>query len=359
MADIWLWMSSPQTLVLVGFHLFVILMLALDLGVFHRKAHVISMKEAAAWSAVWIALALIFAVAIWQFWDRWKPSEPDQGPTRAMEFVTGYVIEKSLSVDNLFVFLVIFAYFAVPPHLQHRILIWGIVGAIFMRAGLILLGVALLERFHFMIWVFGALLIYSGYRFLSVEEDIDPSRNVLLRLARRLIPIIDNYDTPRFWVKRAGRWHATPLPLVLLVVESSDVIFAVDSIPAIFAITRDPFIVYTSNIFAILGLRALYFLVANFLGMFRYLRVGLALVLTFVGLKMILEEPLQPYLASVGIDKPRLILISLGTIAAILTVTVVASIIVGPKEIACEPPEAVTDDPRVVEAESRSPDRLA
>jgi tellurite resistance protein TerC len=358
MADLGAWLWSPQFWVLVGFHVFVILMLALDLGVFHRKAHVVSAKEAGIWSIIWIALALLFAVGIWQFWGRWKPSEADQGATRAIEFVTGYVIEKSLSVDNLFVFLVIFGYFGVPAHLQHRILVWGIAGAIIMRAALILLGVALLERFHFMIYVFGALLIYSGYRFLSVEEDIDPSRNILLRLARRFIPVIDNYDTPKFWVKRGGRWHATPLPLVLLVVESSDVIFAVDSIPAIFAITRDPFIVYTSNIFAILGLRALFFLLASFLGTFRYLRVGLALVLTFVGLKMVLEEPLQPYLASIGIDKPRLILISLGTIAVILTVTIVASIIAGPKKIVVDTPEAVTEDPRVVEAEEPAPDQL-
>jgi tellurite resistance protein TerC len=205
-----------------------------------------------------------------------------------------------------------------------------------------------------MIYIFGGFLIYTGYKFLRFEEDIDPSRNWLLRLARRFLPVIDTYDSPKFWVKRAGKWHLTPLPLVLLVVESTDVLFAIDSIPAIFAITTNTFIVYTSNIFAILGLRALFFLLANFLGLFRYLRVGLALVLTFVGIKMVLEKPLHSYLEAAGIDKMRLILISLGTIALILTVTIVASIIAGPKEPLEHVPEAVTEDPRMVETEAQT-----
>jgi tellurite resistance protein TerC len=354
MEVVWAWLGSPEFLVLVGFHIFVVLMLALDLGVFHRQAHAVSMKEAGVWSAIWVALAFLFAAAIWKFWPAWRPTEPDQGATRAVEFITGYLVEKSLSVDNLFVFLVIFRYFAVPAHLQHRVLVWGIVGAIFLRAALILLGAALI-KFHFMIYLFGALLIYSGYKFLRVEEEIDPSSNRLLRLAKRFIRVVPEYDSTHFWVKRHGVWHATLLPLVLLVVESTDVVFALDSIPAIFALTKDPFIVYTSNIFAILGLRALFFLLSNFLGMFRYLRVGLALVLIFVGLKMILEYLLEPYLHEAGIDKTRLILISLGTIATILTVTIVASIIAGPKEPIQEPPATVTVHSPELETEPDSP----
>jgi tellurite resistance protein TerC len=346
-ADIWSWVQTPEFLVLVGFHVFIVVMLALDLGVFQRKAHAVGMKEAAIWSAVWVALALLFALGIWQFWDRWHPGSQGQGSVKAIEFVTGYLIEKSLSVDNLFVFLVIFRYFAVPPHLQHRVLYWGILGALFMRAAMILAGAALLNAFHWMIYVFGAFLLYTAYKMLhSVEEDIDPGKNPLLRLARRFWPVVHDYDSPTFWVKREGRWHATPLPLVLLVVESTDVVFAVDSIPAIFAITKDTFIVYTSNIFAILGLRALFFLLAGFLGMFRYLSTGLALVLGFVGLKMILEEPLHPYLERVGIGQNTLILISLGVVAGILTVAVVASIIAGRREPLEHPPEAaVTEIP--------------
>ncbi len=350
MAEWFDWLWSAEFGVLVGFHVFVLFMLALDLGVFHRKAHAISMKEAAIWSIVWVLLALAFAAGIWKWWDLWRPEEAGQGDTRAIEFVTGYLIEKSLSIDNLFVFLVIFSFFGVPAHLQHRVLVWGIVGAIVLCAALILVGAVLLNNFHWMIYVFGAFLIYTGYKLFYVEEEIDPSKNWLLRVAQRFLPVIDSYDTTRFWVKRGGRWHATPLPLVLLVVESSDVLFAIDSIPAIFAITKDPFIVYTSNIFAILGLRALFFLLANFLGMFRYLRTGLALVLTFVGLKMVLEEPLRPVLDGWGIDKTRLILISLGTIAVILAVTVIASIIAGPKQIELDRPQAVTEDPNMVEA---------
>jgi tellurite resistance protein TerC len=347
-AELWSWVQTPEVLVLIGFHIFVVAMLALDLGVFQRHAHAVGMKEAAIWSAVWVALALLFAVGIWQFWDRWHPETSGQGGVKAIEFVTGYVIEKSLSVDNLFVFLVIFRYFAVPPHLQHRVLYWGILGALVMRATLILAGAALLNAFHWMIYVFGAFLLYTAYRMLrSVEEEIDPGRNPLLRLARRFLPVVHDYHSPTFWVKRDGRWHATPLPLVLLVVETTDVVFAVDSIPAIFAITRDTFIVYTSNVFAILGLRALFFLLAGFLGMFRYLGTGLALVLAFVGLKMLVEEPLHPYLERVGIGQHALILISLGVVAGILTVSVVLSVIAGRREPLDQPPEAVTEDPAI------------
>jgi tellurite resistance protein TerC len=354
------WLHSHELGVLIAFHIFVLLMLALDLGVFHRHAHAVRLREAAIWSTVWVALAVAFAGLIWRYWPIWRPGEPDQGGARAIEFITGYLIEKSLSVDNLFVFLVIFRYFGVPAHLQHRVLLWGIVGALFMRAALILVGAALLHHFHWMIYVFGAFLIYTGWKLLrSVEVDIDPARNPLFRLARRFVPVIDNYHSHKFWVKRDGRWYATPLPLVLLVIESTDVVFAVDSIPAIFAITDDPFIVYTSNIFAILGLRALFFLLSGFLGMFRYLSVGLALILTFVGIKMIIEEPLRPYLASIGLDKTRLILLSLGVIASILTVTVIASIVAGPKEPPVRAPEAITEDPSVVAAEGGPADDMA
>jgi tellurite resistance protein TerC len=320
--------------VLIGFHVFVAAMLALDLGVFQRKAHSVGMKEAAVWSAVWVALALLFALGIGLFWDRWRPDQPDLGPAKAVEFVTGYLIEKALSVDNLFVFLVIFRYFAVPDHLQHRVLYWGILGALVMRAVLILGGAWLLGLAHWMTYVFGAFLLYTAYKMLrsSVQEEIDPGRNPFLRLARRFLPLVTDYDSTRFWVRREGRWHATPLPLVLLVVETTDVMFAIDSIPAIFAVTKDIFIVYTSNIFAILGLRALFFLLAGFLGMFRHLSTGLALVLAFVGVKMITEDPLMPYLEQIGIGRNGLMFLSLGVVTGILTASIVASVIADKRE---------------------------
>jgi tellurite resistance protein TerC len=340
MAAFWSWIQSPEFAVLVGFHVFVLFMLALDLGVFQRRAHAVSMKEAAVWSAVWVILALAFAAGIWRFWHLWRPESPHQGSAKALEFLTGYLVEKALSVDNLFVFVVIFRYFAVPAHLQHRVLYWGILGALITRAALILLGATLLAAFEWMIYLFGAFLIYTGYRlFRSVEKEIDPSRNLVLRLARRFLPVVDGYESSQFWVRHGGRWHATPLPLVLLVVETTDVIFALDSIPAIFGITRDTFVVYTSNVFAILGLRALYFLLANFLGMFRYLHVGLAAVLIFVGLKMLLENPLRPYLETHGIDHETMIFVSLGVIAAILSAAVAASVLIKPKEPLPAPPE--------------------
>ena len=334
MANIAFGLGSAEVWVLVGFHVFVVAMLALDLGVFQRQAHSVSMKEAAVWSTVWVVLALLFAAGIWQFWHLWRPeAPPGEGGAKAVEFLTGYVVEKSLSVDNLFVFLVIFRYFAVPKHLQPRVLLWGILGALILRATLILVGAALLNTFHWMIYVFGAFLIYTAWKLArSVEDEIDPGRNPLLRLAQRFLPLVHDYDSPRFWGRREGRWHATPLPLVLLVVESTDVVFAIDSIPAIFGITTDTFIVYTSNIFAILGLRALFFLLAGFLGKFRYLNVGLALVLGFVGVKMLTEGWLRPTLDDWGIDKGSTILISLGVIATILTVSVLASILAGPAE---------------------------
>jgi tellurite resistance protein TerC len=327
MADLWSWALTPQSLVLIGFHVVLAFILALDLGFFHRHAHAVSMAEAGIWTAVWVVLALIFACGIWNYWHLWHADEPERGPERALEFVTGYLIEKSLSVDNLFVFLLIFRYFSVPAHLQHRVLVWGIVGALIMRAVLILVGAALLSVFHWVIYAFGVFLIYTGYRLARAgEPEFDTGRNRVLRLARWMLPVVENYDSTRFWVRRNGRWHATPLPLVLLVIESSDVMFAVDSIPAIFGVTEDPFIVYTSNVFAILGLRSLYFLLAGFLGMLRYLHVGLAVVLVFIGLKMLGEDALTPYLESLGVMRKHRVLISLGVVAVILSAATAASV---------------------------------
>lgn len=333
MHHLWLWLQSPRGLVLVGFHVFILFMLALDLGVFRRKSHVVSVREAGLWTIVWVGLAGLFAVGIWQFWELWQPQQAAQGSDKALEFITGYLVEQSLSVDNLFVFLVIFRYFGVPEEYRYRVLVWGILGAVVMRAAFILTGAGVLHLFPWMNYVFAAFLIYTGYKLArSPEEEVDPGKNPLLRLARRVMPVIDSYDSPRFWVKRDGRWHATPLPLVLLVVETTDVMFALDSIPAIFGITRDPFIVYTSNIFAIIGLRSMFFLLAGFLGMFRYLNVGLSAVMTFVGAKMIVEEGFRLQLAQFGIGQTELIFISLGVIALILGATVVASIWAGPEE---------------------------
>lgn len=338
MSEFWSWLQSPEFAVLAGFHLFIFLMLALDLGVLQRQAHAVSMKEAATWSAVWIGLALVFAAIIWRFWDDWHPGRPGLGSVKAVEYLTGYLVEKALSVDNLFVFLVIFRYFAVPAHLQHRVLLWGIVGALLMRAGLILVGAALLSTFHWMVYVFGGLLLYTAYKLVrSAGHEVDPGKNPLLRLARRVLPVVDDYESPTFWVRRQGRWYATPLPLVLLVVETTDVMFALDSIPAIFAITADTFIVYTSNIFAILGLRALYFMLAGFLGMFRYLHIGLALVLALVGVKMMIQEPARPFLEARGIGEQEQIWLSLAAIVAILAVTVVASLLAGPPAVEAKP----------------------
>jgi tellurite resistance protein TerC len=264
----------------IGFTAFVLAMLALDLGVFHRKEHVVRPREALVWTLVWIGLALAFNAGVY-FWF---------GSERGLEFLTGYLIEKALSVDNLFVFLVLFSYFAVPAQLQHRVLFWGILGALVMRAGFILAGAALIQRFHWVIYVFGAFLVLTGFKLLTRREgEVHPERNPVLRFFRRIVPAVSDYRGPRFAVKEAGRWYATPLLMVLVAVEATDIVFAVDSIPAIFGITTDPFIVYTSNIFAILGLRALYFLLAGMLGRFRYLDVGLGLVLAFVGAKMLLS----------------------------------------------------------------------
>jgi tellurite resistance protein TerC len=277
----------------IGFTAFILAMLALDLGVFHRKAHAVKIREALIWSLIWVSLALLFNAGIY-FWF---------GSERALEFFTGYLIEKALSVDNLFVFLVLFSYFAVPAPLQHRVLFWGIVGALVMRAGFIFAGSALIQKFHWVIYIFGAFLVFTGIKLLAAREsEIHPERNLVLRLFRRIVPSVSDYHGSRFSIKVAGRRVATPLLAVLVVIEATDIVFAVDSIPAIFAITTDPFIVFTSNIFAILGLRALYFLLAGMIGRFRYLKVGLGSVLAFVGAKMLLVDVIHvPIALSLGI----------------------------------------------------------
>lgn len=298
---------SSQILLWIAFNIFVLAMLALDLGVFHRRAHVVKIKEALAWSAFWIALALLFNLVIY-FW---------RGPETALEFLTGYLIEKSLSLDNLFVFLLIFSYFRVPPLYQHKILFWGILGALIMRAVFILTGITLIQEFHWVIYIFGGFLILSGIKMgLQKDKEIHPERNPVLRLFRRFMPVTDSYKDNKFFIKRAGRYLATPLFVVLLVIETTDVIFAVDSIPAILAITLDPFIVYTSNVFAILGLRALYFALAGLMRLFHYLHYGLSAILVFVGVKMLL----------VNIYKIPVAL-ALAVIASILLISVIASII--------------------------------
>jgi tellurite resistance protein TerC len=290
-----------------GFLAFVFAMLALDLGVFHRQSRAVSAREALAWSLVWIGLALAFNAAIY-YWF---------GPARALEFLTGYLIEKALSVDNLFVFVVIFSYFSVSSAQQHRVLFWGILGALVMRAVFIVAGGALLQAFHWTIYLFGGLLLVTGVKLLRQKEgDIHPERNPVVQLIARAFPVSTAATGERFFVREAGRWAITPLFMALVTVEVSDLVFAVDSIPAIFAITTDPFIVFTSNIFAILGLRSLYFLLAGMIGRFRYLNVGLAAVLIFVGAKMMLVE---------WIKLP--IVVSLGVVAGLLTLSVVASIL--------------------------------
>jgi len=299
---------SQDTLLLWGlFNAFVVGMLVLDLKVFRREARAVSIKEALLWSIVWITLAMIFCFGIYLAW----------GEEKAFEFLAGYLIEKSLSVDNLFVFLVIFSFFAVPAQYQHRVLFWGILGALIMRAIFIAVGAALLATFHWMIYVFGAFLIFTGAKLMVTgDEEIDPEKNLALRLLRRVLPVTDEYQGQRFFIRRDGRLWATPLLLVLVVIETTDLIFAVDSIPAIFAITQDTFIVYTSNVFAILGLRALYFLLAGVMGMFRFLKVGLSFVLCFVGTKMLL---IDFYKIPIGI--------SLAVVASILAVSILASLL--------------------------------
>jgi tellurite resistance protein TerC len=310
--NLWLW---------IGFNAFVLLMLALDLGVFHRKAHVVTFKESIAWTVAWVTLALVFNLGIAHY----------MGNEKGLEFFTGYVIEKSLSVDNVFVFALLFSYFAVPPIYQHKVLFWGILGALVMRAIMIFLGAALIAKFAWIIYVFGAFLILTGIKMIvKREEEIHPERNPLVRWFKKLMPVTNDYRGDRFFVKENGIRMATPLFVVLLLVEFSDLIFAVDSIPAIFAVTKDPFIVYTSNVFAILGLRSLYFALAGVLDKFHYLKVGLGVVLSFVGVKMLLAH--SPW----KIDTH----ISLGVIVVVLAASVVASLVWPKKPVKLELPNA-------------------
>jgi tellurite resistance protein TerC len=283
----------------------ILVMLAIDLFA-HRHAHVVSVKEAAAWSAVWVALGLGFGVVVWT----------QYGAQAGGEYYAGYLIEKSLAVDNVFVFALIFTYFAVPREYQHRVLFYGVLGALVFRAIFIAGGVVLIENFAWILYVFGAFLVYTGWKMFSHRNDeMDPSRNPVLRLARRWIPTTDEYHGQKFWVKTAGTWVATPLFLVLVLVETTDIVFAVDSIPAIFAVTQEPFLVFTSNAFAILGLRAMYFLLADLMHRFVFLKAGLAAILVFVGVKMLLLDVWKVPIA-----------LSLTVIAVCISVAVVASL---------------------------------
>lgn len=295
-----------QTLLWIVFNIFILIMLALDLGVFNRKAHEIGFKEAIIFSVVWILLALLFNLFIWY----------EFGKTKAVEYLTGYIIEKSLSIDNIFVFVLLFSAFNVPPAYQHKVLFWGVTGALLFRAVFIFAGVALIERFHWIIYLFGIFLIYTGIKIAREKgTKIDIEDNRFLKLIRRFIPFTSEYHGSQFFVKQ-GKTYATPLFMVLIIIEFTDLIFAVDSIPAILAITSDPFIVYTSNVFAIMGLRSLYFALASSLKFFIYLHYGLALILVFVGTKMVGSNlfKLDPF-------------VSLIIIALILLVSIVASVI--------------------------------
>ena len=292
------------------FNAFVLLMLALDLGVFHRKSHEVSLREALTWTGVWIFLALVFNGILYY----WK------GQQQALEFFTGYLVEKALSVDNIFVFIMIFTYFQVPSKYQHKVLFWGIIGALIMRIIFIFAGAALIQKFHFTIYVFGALLIYTGYKmFFHNNTKIEPDKNPVIRFFKRFMPVTPGMQGDKFFVKIDGKRVATPLFLVLILIETTDLIFAVDSIPAILAITQDQFIVYTSNVFAILGLRSLYFALAGVVNRFWLLSYGLAVVLVFVGIKMLLVDVYK-----IPIE------LSLAFIASIITLSVILSFNIKP-----------------------------
>jgi tellurite resistance protein TerC len=301
----------------VAFNALILSLLALDLGVFHKRGHAVRMREALTWSAVWVSLALLFGAGIW-----WR-----LGSQPALEFFAGYLVEEALSVDNLFVFILIFGYFRVPPESQHRVLFWGILGALVMRGAMIATGALLLERFHWIIYVFGAFLVITGVRMaLASGEEVEPEANPILRLLRRWIPVATHFHGEHFFIRAAPRpgdavrLMATPLFVVLVLVETTDVVFALDSIPAIFGVTRDPFLVYSSNVFAILGLRSLYFVLAGVIGRFHLLRYGLSVVLAFVGVKMLLSEWYKIPIA-----------IALGVVALVLLASVLLSLVIPPK----------------------------
>jgi tellurite resistance protein TerC len=304
----WLW---------IGFNLLVLLMLALDLGVLHRKAKAVSLKEAIAWSVIWVLVALVFNVwvhyAAQHGWVQFKSTSP------ALDYFTGYLIERALSIDNIFVFLVLFTYFGVAPQFQYRVLFWGILGALVMRGLMIWLGVELIERFSWILYLFGAFLVWTGWKLLFQKGgEVHPEHNPVLKVARKFLRVTATYRDQAFFAREGGRWYATPMFLVLLVVETTDVAFALDSIPAIFAITQDPFIIYSSNVFAILGLRALYFLLAGVMPFFRFLNMGLAFVLMFIGVKMLLETAKLAHISTAT---------SLGVVGGVLGMAVAASVI--------------------------------
>jgi len=290
-----------------GFNLLVLVMLALDLGIFHHKDHRISIKEGLLWSVIWIVVALLFNVFVY-FW---------RGPEVGLQFFTGYLIERSLSIDNIFVFLLIFTYFKVPDKYQYKVLFWGIIGALVFRGLFIAVGAILISTFHWVIYIFGAFLVYTGIKMaFAGDQEIEPEKNPILKIVRKFLPISKNYVNGHFVTRIDGKKFATPLLVVLIVVETTDVVFAVDSIPAIFAITLDPFIVYTSNVFAILGLRALYFAIAGLMDMFYYLKYGLSAILSFVGVKMLISSFYKMH------D-----MVALGIIAGLLAVSIIASIL--------------------------------
>ena len=291
----------------IGFNIFVLLMLALDLGVFHRRAHAISLREAVVWNVVWLAVALAFNLGLLHWYGR----------SPALEFFAGYLIERALSFDNIFIFLLLFRYFAVESRYQHRLLYWGILGALVMRGTMIGLGVAMIRRFEWVLYLFGAFLVFAGAKMLfQKDEQVHPERNPVLRGARKFLPLTKDFHGQRFFVHDGEIWRATPMFLLLLVMETTDLAFALDSIPAVFAVTRDPFIVYTSNVFAILGLRAFYFLLAGVMPYFRYLSIGLSLVLMFVGAKMLAEKWVK---VSTGV--------SLAVVGGLLGISVSASLL--------------------------------
>lgn len=299
---------NGESLLWLAFGVVVLLMMAIDLGVFNRKAHEIGFREALIWSIVWTIVALVFNGAVFLY----------VGPERGLEFFTGYVIERALSFDNLFVFVLIFSYFGVPRHYHHRALFWGVVGALVTRAVFIAAGVALIERFEWILYVFGAILVYSGWKMLREKDvEVHPDRNLVIRAARTLFPVTSDFSGGKFFIRKEGILFLTPLFLVILTIETTDIVFAVDSIPAVFGVTHDPFIAFTSNIFAILGLRASYFLLESILKTFKYLSHGLSVVLIFIGLKMLVADFVHIPIGT-----------SLAIVIAVLAVAIVASLVV-------------------------------
>jgi len=301
----------------VLFNLFVLAMLALDLGVFHRKNHVVQFREAMGWTLVWVSLAGVFAVFIYFFGHTLVGHLGRPNSELSLEFVTGYLIEESLSVDNLFVFLLIFRLFQVPAPYQHTVLIWGVVGALVMRAVFIFAGIQLLNHFEWIIYIFGVILIYSGIKlFTQHDQKIEPEKNIVLRGFRKLFPVTETFEDEKFFVRRDGIRYATPLAIVLIIIETTDLVFAADSIPAVLAVTREPFIVYTSNVFAIMGLRSLYFALAGMIEAFHLLHYGLSIILVFIGIKMLISAFVK---IPIGI--------ALGVVASVLLLSVVGSLI--------------------------------